>query len=121
MKATMKKAAGLAAATVSALSISLVSAPAAHADSMFGCSYPYVCFYQGSLFDYSPTYMFKDVTSYWQNVRTLTGPDVTNTRNDDVVYLRTSNGTYCLPPNSSMGFPDFITVDGIRISYSSTC
>ncbi len=63
------------------------------------CPYPYVCFYQGN----SKTGQYKDVTSGYQSVgRSSSATSIYNSRNDDVVYVRYSDGlVVCARPRSS--------------------
>lgn len=93
-----------------------------HAAGAWGCQYPYACLYNA---DGKMVEKYKVVTSGWQ---TFTRQDVyygVNTRNDDVVYIRYTNGNvYCM----SAGDPDFAYYlrpygipNGIRISSSATC
>ncbi|GGV47809.1 hypothetical protein GCM10010495_76980 [Kitasatospora herbaricolor] len=119
----LHKIAASAAVTAGVLATSLTGASAAHADSRSGCSYPYACIYTGTGADGSIIAMFRDVTSYYQNTTHETGFSVVNTRNDDTVWVRWTNGPItnydCLTPNNSIGAIGTIT--GIRISDSATC
>jgi hypothetical protein len=64
------------------------------------------------------------VTSGWQSFSRTDVYHAVNTRNDDVVYIRHTNGVvYCLPS----GHPERVyrlytyVPNGIRISSSSSC
>ncbi|MFF5185340.1 hypothetical protein ACFY30_16385 [Streptomyces sp. NPDC000345] len=125
MKSVIRKAAGIAGASVAVAAMSLAGAPAAHAeDPTQGCPYPYVCFYvdDDAYIAGRPIAKYRDVTSSYQTVRSRPHYYVLNTRNDDVAYLRLQDGTsICLRPNSSTMFTNAYSVTGIRISSSSTC
>ncbi|MFJ4336848.1 hypothetical protein [Streptomyces sp. NPDC088915] len=125
MKSVIRKAAGLAGAFVAVAAMSVTSAPAAHAESpTHGCPYPYVCFYvdEHAWNAGTPVAKFRDVTSSYQAVTARPHYHVVNTRNDDVAYLRLqSGGSVCLPPNFDTVFANSYSVNGIRISSSSTC
>ncbi|MFF3936703.1 hypothetical protein ACFYZV_11010 [Streptomyces phaeofaciens] len=125
MKAVIRKIASFAGVSVAAATMSVTGASAAHAESPTqGCPYPYVCFYvdNDALLAGKPLSKYKDVTSGYQAVTPRPHYGVLNTRNDDVVYLRLqSGGSICLPPNSQTVFADAYSVNGIKISSSSTC
>ncbi|MBW1602595.1 hypothetical protein JJV70_10855 [Streptomyces sp. JJ66] len=115
----IRRAAGAAGALALAAGLSGATvAPAQAAPS--GCPYPYVCFYDG------PYVLgkYKDVTSYYQSVsRSAKATTVYNTRNDDVAYIRLSNGNVaCVGPKQRLALNPFnIRVTGIKISWSATC
>ncbi|GAA3099747.1 hypothetical protein [Streptomyces echinatus] len=125
MKSVIQKAASFAGVSVAAATMSVTGASAAHAEPPTqGCPYPYVCFYvdNDALLAGRPISKYKDVTSGYQAVTPRPHYGVLNTRNDDVVYLRLqSGGSICLEPNTQTVFADAYSVNGIRISSSSTC
>jgi hypothetical protein len=95
---------------------------AATARAAASCAYPYVCLFKDGV----RIGQFQDVTSGFQSLPsrptgTAGSPvTVTNTRHDDVAYIRFSNGsTVCLPPEYTTNFTGTLT--GIRISSSATC
>ena len=125
---SVKRVAWAAAAAVGLLAASVgtaVAAPrtaAAPAQAAASCAYPYVCLFK----DGAKIGQFQDVTSGFQSLPSRpTGTSsspivVTNTRHDDVAYIRFSTGTtVCLPPVYSIDFTRVLT--GIRISSSATC
>ncbi|WP_058041991.1 hypothetical protein [Streptomyces roseifaciens] len=71
--------------------------------------------------------MYKDVTSYYQNLGSNSrGADwVYNARNDDRAWLRyVVNGQtryHCLAPHSDIGFTSSATVTGIKIETAKAC
>ncbi|MFI1702463.1 hypothetical protein ACH419_41975 [Streptomyces bobili] len=103
----------------------MTDASAAHPEPPTqGCSYPYVCFYvdNNALLTGTPISKYQDVTSGYQAVTPRPHYGVLNTRNDDVVYLRLqSGGSICLGPNTQTVFTNSYSVNGIKISSSSTC
>ncbi|MFD9435698.1 hypothetical protein [Streptomyces sp. NPDC060002] len=125
MKSVIRKAAGLAGASVAVAAMSVTGASAAPAESpTHGCPYPYVCFYvdEHAYSAGTPITKYRDVTSSYQTVRSRPHYHVVNTRNDDVAYLRLQDGnSICLVPNSETVFANTYSVTGIRISSSSTC
>jgi len=125
----MRKTLIAAAAVVLGTMGSLVAQSPASA-SYLGCDWPRVCFYltQADLNANRPTASFQDVTTGWQNLgsRSFGAFFVYNSRNDDVAYLHSTNGTvHCLEPlngvNPSHPANGWGTVDKIRISWSATC
>lgn len=91
-----------------------------------GCTYPYVCLYTKSE---TKVGQFQDVTTDWQPFSRTDIYYAVNTRNDDVAYIRYSNGlTSCLgegKPNSvwdlrALYGPD-VYPNGIRIATESDC
>ncbi|GGU98365.1 hypothetical protein GCM10010495_06460 [Kitasatospora herbaricolor] len=126
MRSLFKKASSIAAVAASMASLSIAGASTAHADSQYGCQYPYVCIYAGGTVNGSIIGMYRDVTSGYQNT-SRTNVAVLNTRNDDTVWLRYVSGgtTYytCLEPATSIynGASIYATLTGIRISDSPTC
>lgn len=126
MKSVMRRAAGLAGASMAVAAMSAAGASVAQAaeSPTQGCPYPYVCFYVNwdAYYAGTPITTYRDVTSSYQTVRARPHYYVLNTRNDDVAYLRLQDGTsVCLGANSTMSFADAYSVTGIRISTSSTC
>ncbi|WP_413098157.1 hypothetical protein [Streptomyces sp. Inha503] len=115
------------AALFAAVSVTLTASPAA-ADPP-GCPWPYVCFYKTSASypNGTPSAMYKDVTSSYQDLGSASrGSDwVFNSRDDDRAMLRyVVNGQtkyHCLAPNSDIGFTSAATVTGIKIQTASTC
>ncbi|EFE71815.1 hypothetical protein [Streptomyces viridosporus] len=98
------------------------TAAASPAQATASCAYPYVCLFKNGV----KIGQFQDVTSGYQNlpsrpVGTSSSPIVvTNTRHDDVAYIRFSTGTtVCLPPEYTTSLTGTLT--GIRISSSATC
>ncbi|MER6748366.1 hypothetical protein ACFTZ8_05555 [Streptomyces fungicidicus] len=118
MKKLSRSSALVAAA--GALLLGLAVAPAAHADSAYGCIYPQVCIYDDTSVTSPIVGRFQQVTSTWQY---LSNPQsyyaVVNTRNDDVAYVLDSYGTHCIKPNGSMSSSGRITA--IRIDSRSSC
>ena len=125
MKSVLRKAAGLAGASVAVAAMSVAGASVAQAESPTqGCPYPYVCFYVNwdAYYAGTPITMYRDVTSSYQTVKPRPHYYVQNTRNDDVAYLRLQDGTsICLGPNSRTVFTNAYSVTGIKISSRSTC
>ncbi|MFE2597367.1 hypothetical protein ACFXCZ_12835 [Streptomyces sp. NPDC059396] len=112
-------AASVGTAVAAPVAPTAATAPASAAAS---CAYPYVCLFKGGV----KIGQFQDVTSGFQSLPsrptgTASSPiTVTNTRHDDVAYIRFDNGTtVCLPPEYSTNFTGTLT--GIRISSSATC
>ncbi|MFI8308778.1 hypothetical protein ACIF80_36330 [Streptomyces sp. NPDC085927] len=103
-----------------ALLLGLAVAPAAHADSAYGCIYPQVCVYDDTSVTSPIVGRFQQVTSSWQY---LSNPQsyyaVYNSRNDDVAYVLDNYGTHCIEPNGSMSSSGRITA--IRIDSRSSC
>ncbi|GAA0897932.1 hypothetical protein GCM10009574_078500 [Streptomyces asiaticus] len=91
-----------------------------------GCDYPKVCFYTASK---TKVGQFQDVTSGWQSFSRTDIYYAVNTRNDDVAYIRYSNGqTSCLgegQPNTIWDLRSLyganVYPNGVRISTSSDC
>ncbi|MER6768329.1 hypothetical protein ABT013_00695 [Streptomyces bacillaris] len=85
------------------------------------CPYPYVCFYQGN----GKTGQYKDVTSGYQSVgRSSSATSIYNSRNDDVVYVRYSDGlVVCAPPKKQLNLSRYPakSITGVRISSSPKC
>lgn len=84
------------------------------------CPYPYVCFYKNG----TRTGSFQDVTSSYQNlVASRAADEVYNTRDDDVAWLRWSDGVHtCIPPNGWYALatsPYYVT--GVKIRPESNC
>ncbi|MGW7045199.1 hypothetical protein ACWGDT_21350 [Streptomyces avermitilis] len=125
MKSVIRKAAGLAGASVAVAAMSVTGASAAQEEAPTqGCPYPYVCFYvdEHAYNEGTPITKYRDVTSSYQTVRARPHYHVVNTRNDDVAYLRLQDGnSICLVPNSETVFANAYSVTGIKISSSSTC
>ncbi|WP_151773500.1 hypothetical protein [Streptomyces abyssomicinicus] len=125
MRSVVRKAAGIAGATVAVAAVSVAGASAAHAEgSTNGCPYPYVCFYvdEEAFEAGTPITKYRDVTSSYQTVRSRPHYYVVNTRNDDVAYLRLQDGNaICLAPNSWTVFANAYSVTGIKISSSPAC
>ncbi|MER5550673.1 hypothetical protein ABT001_03130 [Streptomyces sp. NPDC002793] len=101
---------------------SVHTAATAPAQTAVNCAYPYVCLFKNG----SRIGQFQDVTSGFQSlpsrpVGTSSSPIVvTNTRHDDVAYIRYASGTtVCLPPEYTTSLTGTLT--GIRISSSATC
>ncbi|TMR10243.1 hypothetical protein ETD86_40425 [Nonomuraea turkmeniaca] len=95
----------------------------AHADSAYGCLYPYACIYRDPGLRGGIVARFQVVTSGWQSV-TARGFSAYNTRNDDIVYLftRTENhwSEVCMGPNA-WGEVGPTPIQGIRIDSRSSC
>ncbi|MBQ0826602.1 hypothetical protein [Streptomyces tagetis] len=118
-------AAGLLATSMGAATAAPATVPApatAPAEAAATCPYPYVCLFKDGV----RIGQFQDVTSGFQALPSKpTGTSaspivVTNTRHDDVAYIRFANGTtVCLPPEYTTSFTGTLT--GIRISSSATC
>ncbi|QEU66041.1 hypothetical protein CP966_12670 [Streptomyces galilaeus] len=125
MKPVIRKIASFAGVAMAVATMSMTDASAAHAEPPTqGCPYPYVCFYvdNNALLAGTPISKYRDVTSGYQAVTPRPHYGVLNTRNDDVVYLRLqSGGSICLGPNTQTVFTNSYSVNGIKISSSSTC
>ncbi|GGK78985.1 hypothetical protein [Streptomyces flaveus] len=128
---TTKRMAVVGTAAAALATTTLAMAPTASADSYRGCDWPRVCFYLTSSDwgDKDPTAAYQDVTTSYQDLgsRSRGADHVTNTRNDDRVYLRyirnsTGATSYkCVPPNHFQYFSSAFTVTGIRIDTASSC
>lgn len=85
------------------------------------CPYPYVCFYKYG----SKMGQYKDVTSGYQSVgKSSSATSIYNSRNDDVVYVRYSDGLVrCAPPKAMLDLARYPakSITGVRISWSPTC
>ena len=101
--------------SASALAFGVIANPAQALES---CSYPYVCLYN---MDGHRLGKFRDVTAGWQHLSLSRGATYGwNTRHDDVLYVRYSDGIVsCFPPNNQFIFSGLVT--DIRISWSSVC
>ncbi|WP_149179301.1 hypothetical protein [Streptomyces sp. TRM49041] len=116
---------GVGAAVAMAGGAMLTAAPTASADSAYGCSWPYVCFYKTKS-DWDarkPTASFKDITSYYQKLgsRSHGAYAIYNSRNDDGASIRYTNGsTLCLKPNN-WRLNNSWTANGIKIMNSASC
>ncbi|MFD6567028.1 hypothetical protein [Micromonospora profundi] len=109
------------AALMTAAGLAVTSAPAQAA--ALGCPYPYTCLYD---FEKNLDHRYQVVTSGFQSVSN--GAAVVygvNSRNDDVVYVRYTNGLIrCMPsgqPNKIYDVGYFGITNGIRIDSASTC
>ncbi|OKI57955.1 hypothetical protein A6A27_06850 [Micromonospora sp. CB01531] len=87
------------------------------------CPYPYTCLYD---FNKVMMHRYQVVTSTFQSVSD--GADVAygvNSRNDDVVFVRYTNGLVrCMPagtPNTIYDVGYYGVTNGIRIDSSSSC
>ncbi|MGW4111222.1 hypothetical protein ACWEFJ_10115 [Actinosynnema sp. NPDC004786] len=87
-----------------------------------GCAYPYACLYNANE---QKVEQFQVITSGWQGFNRTDVYYGVNTRNDDVVYIRYTNGKVgCLRPGNAglvwdlraLGVPN-----GIRIDSSPVC
>ncbi|MGA5818331.1 hypothetical protein ACPC54_10780 [Kitasatospora sp. NPDC094028] len=127
MRIGLKKLAATGAVGVSMLTMSMVGATGAHADSQDGCPYPYVCVYNGPS---SSTIVaeFRDITGYYQSTYHGPGFSVVNTRNQDTVWLRIDLGggsmdyeclTNASQPNNSLA--SIGTLTGIMITSNTSC
>jgi hypothetical protein len=116
----------IAVAAVSGGTLALAVAPADAAPRTpvpyYNCTYPYVCLYNQTM---DIVLKYRDFTSTWQS---FTTPDVyfgLNTRNDDIAYIRYTNGKVaCIPSGNPMAVYDLRalgTPNGIRIDTSPTC
>ncbi|MFC6090085.1 hypothetical protein [Saccharothrix lopnurensis] len=92
------------------------------ASGALGCAYPYACLYNANQ---AKVGQFQVVTSGWQAFGRTDVYYAVNTRNDDVVYIRYTNGRVgCLGSGNAslvwnlraLGVPN-----GIRIDSSSVC
>lgn len=115
----------IAGSALSAGSLALAAAPAHAAPKTplpwFDCKYPYACVYNS---DVDIIGRYQDVTSGFQSITSTGVYYALNTRNDDVVYIRFTNGdVVCLPANdkSLWYLRDIGIPNGIRISSSDTC
>lgn len=110
------------AASAVALSGAVVMTGASGAEAAaWGCAYPYVCTY-----DYNGNMIedYKAVTSGFQTISSTNVYHAVNSRNDDVAYIRHTNGLIaCLPA----GHPERVyklysyVPNGIRIDSSASC
>lgn len=109
-----------AAATVFGATLVVTSAPA-YAGGL-GCNYPSACLYNASEAKIGD---FKVVTSGYQTLYSTNVYYGVNTRNDDVVYIRYTNGDEaCMGsgnPNLVWNLRAFGVPNGIRISSESVC
>ncbi len=115
----VRKAAGIAGTLALAAGLGAATTTPAQA-SPSTCPYPYVCFYENG----HKLGQFQDVTSHFQTLTTSQrATSVYNSRNDDVAYIRLSNGgTVCVPPKKTLALSPYVArATGIRISWSSTC
>lgn len=93
------------------------------APAIYGCSYPYVCIYQTSV----GSTVVKALTGYenqWQYPPRVNNFAIYNTRNDDIVRIRTSFGRqYCIAPSSTMTGPYGLvgTLLAVQINTKSYC
>ncbi|MCF2126754.1 hypothetical protein L1I79_09905 [Strepomyces sp. STD 3.1] len=106
-----KLAATLLTAGLAATS-GLLTAPSASASSMYDCSYPRVCLYDGA-------YSARNVFGYFQDTYYQNIPDggrnradaVVNTRNDDSVWLLDTGASpdayICIPRNTAVNLGDY--------------
>ncbi|MEH6373953.1 hypothetical protein V7793_06325 [Streptomyces sp. KLMMK] len=98
---------------------SATAASPARAAAAPSCPYPYVCFIKNDKI----IGKFQDVTSGWQPLPSKPSAPlaVVNTRHDDVVRVRFTNGSVdCIPPKTT----NYITggqLNAVRISSSSKC
>ncbi|MEU1208855.1 hypothetical protein [Nocardia sp. NPDC005825] len=122
----MRRLAAAAAVLVSLLgAFTAANAPQASADSMRGCSYPYVCFYltKSNWDNHQPTAMFQD-KGYWQNLGSNSRGawGVVNTRNDDAALIKDSSGYIsCAGPNGSLSGPGIAPFTQIKIVDTPHC
>lgn len=123
MADTFRKALRVAAAAalMSGAAVAVNAAPAEAA--ALSCPYPYACLYD---FNKAMMHRYQVVTSTWQSVSD--GADVVygvNSRNDDVVFIRYTNGLVrCIPagtPNTIYEVGYYGITNGIRIDSSSSC
>jgi hypothetical protein len=88
----------------------------------YNCTYPYVCLYNKVM---DLTLKYQDVTSGYQGFSNTGIYYGLNTRNDDVAYIRYTNGKVaCMPSGSPMAIYDLRQVgvpNGIKISSADTC
>jgi hypothetical protein len=87
----------------------------------WGCEYPYVCLYDVNA---NMVEKYKVITSGWQTFSRRDIYYAVNTRNDDIAYIRFTNGkVFCLPAGNPdrYYYLDQGTPNAIRISSSSTC
>ncbi|MCD7440533.1 hypothetical protein K4B79_20185 [Streptomyces lincolnensis] len=117
----LKKKLSVAASAV-ALSGAVVMTGASNAQAAaLGCAYPYACVYD---FNRNLIEDYREVTSGWQSLPNSNVWHAVNSRNDDVVYIRHTDGLVaCLPA----GHPERVyrlynhVPNGIRIDSSSSC
>jgi hypothetical protein len=126
----MKKTRGMAAILVgmalSAGSLALAAAPADAAPKTplpyYNCAYPYVCLYNDTM---DIVLRYRDVTTGWQAFNGANVYYALNTRNDDVAYIRYTDGSEgCLPAGDPMAVYDireYGVPNGIRIDTSAVC
>jgi hypothetical protein len=115
-----------AGAALSGGALAVAAAPA-HATPRtpvpyYNCTYPYVCLYNDVV---DTVLKYRDITPGWQS---FTRTDVyygLNTRNDDVAYIRYTNGkSACIPSGDPMALYDlreYGVPNGIRIDSSAVC
>lgn len=91
-----------AGAVAVGLVTTLSMAPTAEANTAYGCVWPRVCIYKDASVTSQIIGRYQDA-GYWQRLSNPeSGYAIFNSRNDDVVYLRNSNGSvFCVKPNSS--------------------
>ena len=122
MRKELLRKAGLAAsgAIFCGAAVTVAAAPAQAA--ALGCTYPYVCLYNSSDVKVE---QYKVITSDYQSFKRTDVYYGVNTRNDDVAYIRYTNGNVaCIPAGQSNTVWDLRywgTPNGIRISSDPTC
>jgi hypothetical protein len=128
MNTFAKKLATVAAVSASAFSMSVVGTGSAHADSAYGCPYPYVCIYGGPSVTDPIVAEFKDYTNYYQSTNHGYDFSILNTRNQDTVWIRWNYGSgdqYTCVPNASHapynGMSAVGYVTGIMITSKTSC
>ncbi|MFF8399717.1 hypothetical protein [Streptomyces sp. NPDC016172] len=115
MNLNRKLAATLLTAGLAATSTAL-TAPAASASSMHGCSYPRVCLYDGSYQSGSIFSWYQD-TTYQAIIGGGNRADaVVNTRNDDSVWLidqgASPDAYICIPRNTAVNLGNYAHPNG---------
>lgn len=123
MAGKLRKAIQATAATalMSGAVVAVTAAPAEAA--ALSCPYPYTCLYN---FDKGMIHQYQVVTSTFQSISN--GSNVVwgvNSRNDDVVFVRYTNGVVaCMQagtPNTIYDVGYYGITNGIRIDSAATC
>ena len=111
-----------AAAAVVLLAGTAVPATAYAAEPAADCAYPSVCLYQWTGDAWRRTGQFHQFTTGWQELTISWGATrILNTRIDDVVYVRHTDGVVgCFGPGADAG-GEIAPIAAIRISSSPVC
>ncbi|WP_328905439.1 hypothetical protein OG230_22115 [Streptomyces sp. NBC_00234] len=117
MKLNRKLAATLLTSAGLASTLAPLTASPASASSMYGCSYPRVCVYNGSYSSGTLIGWFQDNGYQNMPVSIQNDPDaVANTRNDDSVWLIDTGAApdryICIPANTAVNLGNYAHPNG---------